>query len=144
MFSGSAYLSSHHKTCTSGDRLKSTILRRRLGQGERGGNIDSSSQRTQQTCLICYMHVISIGINNRLAEFTGRELTFTALCWKTLKNSLGHHQRCHSNLHLTLPLLSPAHPGWWFPCRSVAHRLLPAPGLAGPGAPLPHLHRAAF
>lgn len=41
-----------------------------------------------QTCLFCYMRVISIGINNVLAEFSGRELTFIALCWKTLKSSL--------------------------------------------------------
>lgn len=40
------------------------------------------------TSLFCYMHVISTGINKVLAEFSGRELTFIALCWKTLKNSL--------------------------------------------------------
>lgn len=40
------------------------------------------------TCLFSYMRDISIGINKVLAEFSGRELTFIALCWKTLKSSL--------------------------------------------------------
>lgn len=48
----------------------------------------SSATAWTWICLFCDTHVISTGINKVLAKFSGRELTFMAFCWKTLKNSL--------------------------------------------------------